>query len=282
MTLPLNRKAEPFYLDGPNGRLFAIHHPPHNAANAKGCFLYIQPLGEEMNRCRQMASMQARAFAQAGYGCLLLDLIGTGDSAGEYPDGDWDRYQADLNAGVQWLNAQGYPHITLWAVRHGALLALDLARSLPEPRRLLLWQPVFNGKSAVTQILRIALAGTLEGENKPSMGDLRQTMATQPSIELSGYDTSCTLLATLETQQVANYYDIKDIEVCWFDVLASQEQQRTKESSRVEENWRNAGATIDYQNVIGPAFWQVWERVVANELLERTVDRAQHAQQEQE
>jgi exosortase A-associated hydrolase 2 len=277
MTSPPDREAEPFYLDGPRGRLFAIHHPPQNDIKAKGCFLYVQPLAEEMNRCRQMVAIQAREFSKLGYGSLLLDLYGTGDSEGEYQDGNWEIYLADLNAGLQWIAAKGYDHVRLWALRHGALLALDLARAMPALRRLLLWQPVLNGKAAVTQILRIALAGALSEQDKISMTELRRRIQEDTAFELSGYETSGSLLSVLETKHISSYYGLMDLEIQWFDVLASQEQNRSKESIQVEQNWREAGAQIHYEAVIGPAFWQVWERVVANHLIERTSAWAQKA-----
>lgn len=275
MTTPLNRKAEPFYLDGPHGKLFAIYHPPQNGIQVKGCFLYIQPLAEEMNRCRQMVAIQAREFSKLGYGCLLLDLYGTGDSEGEYQDGNWDIYLADLNAGLRWITAEGYDHVRLWALRHGAFLALDLVRAVPALRKLLLWQPVLNGKTAVTQILRIALAGSLSERDKISMTELRNRIQKDTAVELSGYETSAFLLSVLETKHISNYYGLADLEIQWFDVLASKEQNRSKESIQVEQNWREAGAQIHYEPVIGPAFWQVWERVVANHLIERTSAWAQ-------
>lgn len=275
MTTPLNRKAEPFYLDGPHGKLFAIYHPPQNGIQVKGCFLYIQPLAEEMNRCRQMVAIQAREFSKLGYGCLLLDLYGTGDSEGEYQDGNWDIYLADLNAGLRWITAEGYDHVRLWALRHGAFLALDLVRAVPALRKLLLWQPVLNGKTAVTQILRIALAGSLSERDKISMTELRNRIQKDTAVELSGYETSAFLLSVLETKHISNYYGLADLEIQWFDILASKEQNRSKESIQVEQNWREAGAQIHYEPVIGPAFWQVWERVVANHLIERTSAWAQ-------
>lgn len=275
MTTPLNCKAEPFYLDGPRGRLFAIYHPPQNGIQIKGCFLYIQPLAEEMNRCRQMVAIQAREFSKLGYGCLLLDLYGTGDSEGEYQDGNWDIYLADINAGLRWIAAKGYDHIRLWALRHGAFLALDLARTVPALRKILLWQPVLNGKAAVTQILRIALAGSLSEQDKISMTELRSRIQEDKAVELSGYETPASLLSVLETKHISSYYGLTDLEIQWFDVLASQEQNRSKESMQVEQNWRDAGARIHYEAVIGPAFWQVWERVVADHLIERTSAWAQ-------
>lgn len=275
MTSPPDRKAEPFYLDGPHGRLFAIYHPPQNDIKVKGCFLYVQPLAEEMNRCRQMVAIQAREFSKLGYGSLLLDLYGTGDSDGMYQDGNWDIYLADLNAGFQWISAEGYDHVRLWALRHGAFLALDLARAMPELRRVLLWQPVLNGKAAVTQLLRIALAGALSEQDKISMFELRRRMQDDAVVELSGYETSASLLSVLETKHMSSYFGLTDLEIQWFDVLASQEQNRAKESIQIEQNWKEAGAQIHYEAVIGPAFWQVWERVVANHLIECTSAWAQ-------
>lgn len=273
----LYRKAKPFYLNSPHGKLFAIYHPPQVDYVPRECFLYIQPFGEEMNRCRQMVALQAREFSKLGYGCLLLDLYGTGDSDGEYQDGNWDIYLADLHTGLQWLAAEGYDSVRLWAIRHGALLALDLARTLTTPCKLLFWQPVLNGKTAVTQILRIALAGSLSDENKISMGELRKLIQENATIELSGYETAGSLLATFETKHVSDFNNTPNLEIQWFEVLASTEQNRTKESIQVEQLWKNACTPIHYETVIGPAFWQVWERVVADNLITKTNAWAQQS-----
>jgi len=266
----LSHKAKPFYLNGPNGKLFAIYHAPQDNSGSRECFLYVQPLGEEMDRCRQMVAMQAREFSKLGYGCLLLDLYGTGDSEGDYQDGHWDAYLDDLRAGLQWLAAEGYDSVRLWAIRHGALLALDLARTLTTPSKLLFWQPVLNGKTAITQILRIALAGSLSDENKISMSALRKRIQENAIIELSGYETAGSLLATYETKHASDFYHTPNLEIQWFEVLASTEQNRTKESIQIEQHWKDAGAPLHCETVIGPAFWQVWERVVVDSLIART------------
>jgi alpha/beta superfamily hydrolase len=39
-----------------------------------------------MNKARRMAALQARALAALGYGVLLLDLHGCGDSSGDFGD----------------------------------------------------------------------------------------------------------------------------------------------------------------------------------------------------
>ena len=263
-------KAEPFFLEGPNGRLFAVYHPPQQGVEVKGCFLYVQPFAEEMNRCRQMVSLQAREFSKLGYGCLLLDLYGTGDSEGEYQEGTWDIYQADLRTGLQWISSKGYTNILLWAVRHGALLALELACSMPPPHRLLFWQPVLNGQTALTQILRIEFAASLTGENKVSMDNLRKQIHASEIIELSGYQTAGSFLTALEASKVSNYYKLPEVEVHWFDVLSSEGQNPARARTMVEHEWKNAGAQVHYETVVGPAFWQVWERVIAGTLIDQT------------
>ena len=107
------------------------------------------------------------------------------------------------------------------------------------------------------------------------MSQLRSRIQEDAVVELSGYETSASLLSVLETKHISNYYKLTDLEVQWFDVLASLEQNRSKESIQVEKNWNEAGVQVHYEAVIGPAFWQVWERVVADRLIERTSAWAQ-------
>ena len=272
MRSATSTKPEPLFLEGSLGRLFAIHHPPQTR-DVKGCMLYVQPLGEEMNRCRQMASLQAQQFAQLGYGTLLLDLYGTGDSEGEYREGTWDGWKADLRAGLSWLTSRNYPEIMLWGVRHGALLALELAREMPPPRRLLLWQPTVSGQAALTQVLRIQMAGNIadqSNESKEGTKALRDRLAAGETVELSGYETSGALAGGLDRARIADCFDLTEMHVTWFDVLASQGQEASRGSTKTKAEWEEAGATLRYETVVGPAFWQVWERVVASDLIART------------
>ncbi len=51
--------------------------------------------------------MQARAWAADGIGTLVVDPIGTGDSAGEFGDGDWSAWRDDLERGLEWLGTHG-------------------------------------------------------------------------------------------------------------------------------------------------------------------------------
>lgn len=265
-----HRKPEPFFLDGPNGKLFAVHHPPHDENLGKGCFLYVQPLAEEMNRCRQMVSLQARRLAELGYGTLILDLFGTGDSYGDYQDGTWERWRADIKAGVDFLEHKGYSNLAFWGVRHGALLALDVASEMQSQRRLLLWQPTLNGRAALTQILRIQIAASIASKEKETTAELRQRLGDGETVELSGYQTSGELATALDSMHASKYFHLPDTKVLWFDVLTSKDQQAPKASATAKQDWAAAGTQVHYNTVVGPAFWQVWERVIAGDLIEQT------------
>ncbi len=232
--------------------------------------LYVQPFGEESNRCRQMAFMQARRLAEIGVAVLVLDLYGTGDSEGEYSQGTWERWLADIGEGVAWLGAKGYSEVRLWAVRHGTLLALHAARAMGTPHQLLLWQPVLNGQAALTQILRVELAAMIEQGATTNTAELRKRLQDGETVELSGYEVAGALAVALDNAKVQSAFDMPDMDVVWLEVLASAERARPRASAKAEADWRAAGARIEYASVVGPAFWQVWERVIAPDLIEQT------------
>jgi exosortase A-associated hydrolase 2 len=144
----------PLFIDRPHGRLFAVHRPPRRPDAPDEAVLYVHPFAEEMNQSRRMATLQAEALAESGYGVLTLDLTGCGDSTGDFADAGWKIWQDDIAAGRRWLSDQGYRHISLWGLRLGAALALETAiGDATLCRRLVLWQPVVSGKTMLTQFL---------------------------------------------------------------------------------------------------------------------------------
>ena len=114
----------PFFLPSRRGALFAIDHPPSSAGEQ--AVLYIPPFAEEMNKARRMVALQAAELARSGCRVLLLDLYGTGDSAGDFRDARWEFWLDDLTRAVEWLAGQGGRRVTLLGLRAGCLLALDL------------------------------------------------------------------------------------------------------------------------------------------------------------
>ena len=123
-----------------------------------------------------MINLQARAFSKAGYGVLILDLYGTGDSEGTLGDASIAIWQQDILAALSWLKKTSGSLPILWAMRSGALIAGDLLQQYPDiTDHMLLWSPVGNGKKFITQFMRIKLAADISpmtGGTKISMKDL--------------------------------------------------------------------------------------------------------------
>src|SRR5665647_3289851 len=118
-----------------------------------------------------MAALQSRALAQAGYAVLQIDLLGCGDSSGDFGDATWQGWVSDVVQGCHWLRSQsnfqcagsGQRPLWLWGLRAGCLLAVEAARQVGEPCNFLFWQPPAAGKPLLQQFLRLKVAADLLG-----------------------------------------------------------------------------------------------------------------------
>jgi len=113
--------------------------------------LILQPLFEEMNRCRAMIAGVCRALAGQTIGCWLPDLPGTGESLRALDAVAWEDWLAAVEAGAATIREEtGTPPVTL-AIRGGALLDHRAG-----PKRLRL-APT-TGRSLLSDLRRSALA----------------------------------------------------------------------------------------------------------------------------
>src|SRR3989344_998874 len=124
--------------------------------------IFLPPFAEEMNKSRRMISRQARRLAEVGFGVLVLDLYGTGESQGDFGEARWSIWKNDVAVAHAWLQQRGPTLISVVGLRLGALLAMDLAQQQDNFfERLVLWQPVLNGASMINQFLRLRLSAGL-------------------------------------------------------------------------------------------------------------------------
>jgi exosortase A-associated hydrolase 2 len=161
------------------------------------------PFAEELNKSRRMAALQARAMAAAGYTVLQIDLLGCGDSSGDFGDATWEAWLADVELACDWLQQQTATPLWLWGQRTGCLLANEAANRMQRPVNLLFWQPVVSGKQFLQQFLRLKLAAEiLGGESKGVMERLRKQLQQGESVEVAGYLLSPALAAGLEKAEL--------------------------------------------------------------------------------
>lgn len=259
---------QPLFINGDKGKLFCLYTPPKN--NATEVVLFLPAFAEEMNRCRVMVAMQARMLAARGYGCLLLDYYGTGDSAGDFTETSWEQWYSDAISAYDWLIDQGHQHIALWGIRTGALLAAELANeNVRRFSRVLLWQPVLDGKTYWTHFFRIRLAKLIEqGTPKETTQQMRQHLQEGNDLEISHYIITPKLFTSLENKKLANYQNIS-IPIYWFETSIDSEGNISLVSQKLIDTWQQQAIKVETYAYQGQAFWLLYERQLAPELLEK-------------
>ena len=236
----------------------------------RGLVLYIHPFAEEMNKARRMAALQARALAQAGYSVLQIDLLGCGDSSGDFGDATWQHWVSDVVQGGHWLrrrsNTQGagvsHAPLWLWGLRAGCLLAVEAAGHLNEACNFLFWQPPSAGKTVLQQFLRLRVAGDmLGGQSKGVMETMRQQLASGAPVEVAGYMLSSGLALGLENATLVppltSTAQSRRLEL--LELSTREDASLSPVSVKTIAQWQQAGFAVNHRIVRGPAFWQTSE-----------------------
>jgi exosortase A-associated hydrolase 2 len=259
---------QPFFIPAVKGQRFCIFHPAASDTAHRGHVVLVHALAEELNRCRRIASLQARALSVAGFDVLLMDFYGCGDSAGNFGDASWQDWLDDVELARTWMQGRSRGPAWLWGVRAGALLAAQsIGRSALPVDGLLCWQPVVSGQQYLRQQLRLKLAGHMlqastgvaDGGTDAMLRDLEAGKA----LEVAGYEfaqamTSGLSRATLEiAKPVASVICLE---------LPSESPALTVQLAK----WRDQGCKVSAAAVPGQAFWQLPEAELPLALVEAT------------
>jgi exosortase A-associated hydrolase 2 len=266
MTVSIN----PVFLDGERGRIFALHFCPITLPRAH--FVFLPPFCEEMNRCRHLVADQAKRFATAGYSCLILDPFGTGDSEGELADASWEGWRADALTGVRWCQQKYSIPTVLWGLRLGALLALDLAATyVGQFTKLLLWQPVTNGKTYLTQILRARIAYLTGNALPPETTEgMRLTLQRGENIEVAGYVLGGKLVGDIDDMTVTSLASLSGAHIHWLQQTSRPDEPPSVAVQKAVDQFISQGNTVALTLFQSPQIWQLSERADCHQLLEKT------------
>lgn len=267
--------AEPFFLKADHGSRFCLYHSPLSAHGCYGALIYIHPFGDEMNKARRMAAMQARSFAASGFGVLQIDLFGCGDSSGEFRDARWDIWKRDLEIAREWVEDRAKAPIGLWGLRLGALLALDFAKSSVHGiHGIILWQPVTSGESFLTQFLRLQLANEmLAGDQgkKGSTNVLRNALAEGETLEVAGYELSPELAGTIDALKAADLA-VKGTRIHWFETVAEEGRTLSPSAKRIVNVWEQQDVDLHMHMVTCLPFWATQEISECAQLVAATTE----------
>jgi uncharacterized protein len=243
---------------GRPGQRLCIHHRPGAGVPLRGAFVYLHPFAEEMNKSRRMAAWQARALADAGYAVLLIDLLGCGDSSGDFGDATWADWVADALLGHQWLADTHGVTPGFWGLRAGCLLAAEAARALDTAVDFVFWQPVAAGKTHLAQFLRLKTAAALlDGTPRDAANDPRQALAHGDTVEVAGYRLAPGLALGLERAQLAP--PPKARHGLWIEIDAREDDDLMPATHKALDVWRPVHQGLAGERVRGAAFWQTQE-----------------------
>ena len=278
MTLnPQSSPAKPFFLKAGNEERFCLYHAPRLSGKCRGVIIYVHPFGEEMNKSRRMAALQARAFAEAGFGVLQIDLFGCGDSGGEFRDARWNIWMQDLAIAATWVENHVAAPVCLWGLRLGALLALDFARSF-EKRidQIILWQPVISGESFLTQFLRLRLAnemfaGGARAEKVTGTDMMRTSLREGNLLEVAGYELAPDLAAALDNLKAAELA-ITKTPVHWFEIVTEAGRSMPPSGAKVAGIWQRNDVDLTVHLVACLPFWATQEISECPALVSATIN----------
>lgn len=261
----------PFFLEVPDGRRFCLFHPVA-AGTARGAILYLHPFAEEMNKSRRMAALQARAFAHSGYAVLQIDLLGCGESSGDFGDANWDDWVGDASSAAAWLRQRHPGPLWYWGLRTGALLATEAAALDATPAGLLLWNPVESGDRYLTHLLRMKRAASLSaGDGPVRIEALRKHLADGFPIEVGGYAIAPAMAHALQDLDLAELAGkVAPTAVRWLEAGAGS--AAASADSAAMQAFVARGADLRFRRVEGPAFWQTTEIETAPQLISASLE----------
>lgn len=264
-------RCQPFFLPANPGERFCIYYPPSTSA-CRGNIVHIHAFGEEMNKSRRMVALQARAFARLGYGVLLMDLYGCGDSSGDFADARWTIWKNDIAIAVKWLKSREDVPVVLWGLRLGALLMMDFAKDSTDTYdSFLMWQPVVNGEAYLTQFLRLKVANEMLGGGKVKTGtrELKDSLKKGEYLEIAGYELAPELAMALDACRLANSA-IAGSTCHWLEVASEEGGSVSPASQRVIDEWKKVDVRLDAHVVTGEPFWVTQEITECRSLMAAT------------
>jgi exosortase A-associated hydrolase 2 len=265
--------SECFFLPVEPGHRFCILHSPVSKSRIRGIVLHVPPFAEELNKCRRMTAVTARALASEGWVVLQIDLLGCGDSSGELAEVDWGQWLHDLRAGYSWLNERFGGYVWLWGIRAGCLLATQLATEIGCSPRLILWAPVLSGRQHLTQFLRLKVAGEMLDSSADRSGTqtLRKRLLAGETIEIAGYQLRSTLAASLDAAELALPPGYGG-RVAWMEVTQSETGDLLPSSVARIARLKDQGVAIKDSVVSGSPFWRTLEITECQSLVSETVN----------
>lgn len=145
---------QPLRFGAPDRQLAGIYHPPAGGRAAVASVLLCNPFGVEAIRAHRLMRLLAEGLARKGHAVLRFDYRGTGDADGDDEDTDLTNWVDDIRSAHAELARRALTRRIVWlGARLGAAAAaLAFADAPWPPRRIVLWEPVFDGAAYLADL----------------------------------------------------------------------------------------------------------------------------------
>ncbi len=264
------------FISSVDKKIFTLYFPGETSVRTKKAVLLIPPFAEEMNKSRKMFTELAKRMSLQGVDVLLFDFYGTGDSEGDFSQATIALWRENVSTCYQWLKQQGdVENIDIVALRAGSLLAIDFVSSSSQLNinKLILWQPVFNGKQFIGQFFRLRLAASMmeNGDKKESLQSLKQQLNDEGFIEIAGYRLSQTLVEEFEGLNFTTSDKLSVEKIEWLEVGMPPRTDLLPISQKIITAWQDKTQLVASHFIQGSTFWQTQEITLSEALLRKTL-----------
>lgn len=236
--------------------------------------LFVPPFGEEMNKSRRQVTETATRLVAAGYGTLVVDLFGTGDSAGEFSEATWEAWTSNVVSAISWAAGQGLPIEAVVAIRVGCMLAAEgLQRAQCSVRRTVFWQPVDSGRQFMTQFLRLRVAAAMmASDGTETVDDLKARLERGETVEVAGYPLTAALWRAIDEAELTRLLEARLGRLSIFEIGRAREGELSVPGRRLLQTATDQGLQASGIRIAGDPFWSSTEIVTNPELARQTVE----------
>ncbi|HEY7449031.1 MAG TPA: alpha/beta fold hydrolase, partial [Vicinamibacterales bacterium] len=223
--------------------LFGVFDEPVVDNASAGGVVLCYPHGADYATAFRTFRILSTRLARAGFHVLRFDYLGTGDSSGNIDDASLPQWIDNVATAVEELRKwRDIREISLVGLRLGATLAALAAAESQQVDRLVLWEPVTDGREYVATQRALHMAWVDE-----VMRDGREPVVAED--EMLGYRLTEGVRHDLEN---LNLWARKMLPAPHIYVLS---QGPSPEYERLAEELRAMGAQVDSDCVDGPTVW---------------------------
>lgn len=189
---PAPTRESPFYFGAGQPSLFGVLHEPAGPA-VRDAVVLCHAFAEEKLWAHRIYVELARELAARGHAALRFDFSGNGDSDGLFAESSLESNVADLHSAIAELKARvRRDHVTLLGLRLGAVAAVVAADRRDDVSRLILWNPIVDGRRYMQELLRVNIAtqSAVYGEVTADREALVEQMRAGQTVNVDGYELS--------------------------------------------------------------------------------------------